>query len=1250
MMARIRFAKKRQRASPPPPSLVSCCNFGVRRKSLGAENAGICAANVDDRKSVTPHQTILVTNGSSRFDRGIVLRSALAFFFVGALTLALSYILNNPLIIWPPAGVAFALAATEGPAAILGAALGSLALGLLAQLLPFQSGYSVAALLSALIVAGSVALRTAVGVWLLRRFRAFPFGGVNISSVGLFVLLGPVATGLIGAALSMANAIVFGDLAWSDAPFFGAVEWCSDALGIMIFTPIIVFYRRSRMGERLHNTAPLIGAGLLTLAVTTGAFAYNQTSQWRRIEGRVTDVAQEFTEKIEATLALGANAVGGLAGAFEGARERDLSDFEAIGRRLLAFGLGMQAVEWIPHVRLADLRSHEESFQKQWRRNYRVFERQADGDAVKPASRADYFPVGYVYPLEGNEGALGFDLASNPDRRAALLAARDTQEASATAGVHLVQNGQMGMLLFVPAFAPPGVDASKNLRGFALGVFSMPRLVDVALRGLGESDFDYWLIDQTDLEHPLDLDATVPGAPRAFRYKRLMPHHFVSRSPQFLAQTRIAFGARDWILILAPREGFVARRTSSYTYLIMVGGALLTCLVCGSAMLTTDRHREIVEDREKALENQKFALDQHAIVSISDPSGHILYVNDHFCRAAGRSRAELIGAKHSVLRSGVHDAAFYGELWATILRGEVWRGEICNRDAAGDLYWLQTTITPLKERSGRLSQFISISTEITPIKRLEDSLRSSEHRLNIALSASSTGLWDFDPAKDEAFFSDAWFLMLGYAPGELPSKRQTFISLLHPDDRPLFVEAFTAHARGQSETYEAEFRLRRNDGEWAWVKSVGKAVERDAHGAPTRVIGIHIDVTKEHEIQRRLVAAKASADRANEAKTNFLQTMSHEIRTPLNGMLGLAQLLDRELLSPDQSKMVQEIRHAGDSLRAIINDVLDFSKVEAGHLRLDFQAFSLKPILLHVRSLLDVTARSKGLMFCVEEAPELEGALIGDAHRLQQILMNLIGNAIKFTEKGEVRARVKLLTSTPQSVRLRFEVADTGIGISPHQIANLFEPFTQAEAAISRRFEGTGLGLSISKRLVKLMGGEIGVESLYGVGSTFWFEVPFERSLQDKTLPAAPPADEPKPEAGRLVGLRFLVVDDSRMNRILVERMLDREGAQVLSAENGAQALERLRAPGEAFDAVLMDVQMPVMDGLATTRIIREQLGLERLPVIALSAGVLDDQRQQVFEAGANDFLPKPVDLDELVATLCRWTRDIAVAGANARG
>ncbi len=1180
-------------------------------------------------------QALDVTKGTPRFARGTVLTSALAFLFTGALSILLSYLLSAPLIVWAPAGVAVALAVRGGRSAILGAALGSLVLGLAAQELLY--GFSDSGFISSLVVACAVALRTAVSLWLLRRFRAFPFSAANITSVGLFFFFGAVLPGLMSAVISTAGSIGLGRLALSDAPLFAAVYWCSDALGIMICTPIIVFYQRSRTGERLRNAAPLIATGLLTLASVTGLLAYEQYSQWRRLETEVTDVAKQLTERIENTLRLGANAVGGLAGAFEGDREGDLRDFEAIARRVVAFGLGIQAIEWIPRVSFADLRSHQESMQKQWRQDYRVFERR-DGQAVPVAERAEYFPVAYVYPLEANKGALGFDLASNPERKVALLAARESGKATATEAIRLVQNGQTGMLLFLPALKSSGAGASEKLQGFALGVFSIPRLLDVALKGLGDSDVDYWLIDQTDPRQTVTLAATGPGQPEAFRYDRLMPHHFVSQSPPFSARTEIEFAGRSWGLLLTPREAFIARRTSSHAFLIMTGGSLLSALMFGFVMVMTDRQREILEDQERALENQKLALDQHAIVSITDPGGRITYVNDHFCRVTGRSSDAFIGETHRLVRSGLHDDAFFGGLWSTILRGEIWRGEICNRNLDGEPFWVQTTITPVKDRAGRLSQFIAISTDITPIKRLEDSLRRSEQRLNIALSASSTGLWDFDPAGDEAFFSDAWYLMLGYVPGELPACRKTFVSLLHPEDRGRYVAAFAAHASGRTEIYESKFRMRRKNDEWAWIKSIGKAVERDASGTPIRVIGIHIDVTKEHEIQSKLAAAKASADHANEAKTNFLMTMSHEIRTPMNGILGLAELLEREALSADQLEMVRQIRQAGNSLLTLVNDVLDLSKIGSGHFQLDLQPLSLAAIFSHLEGLLGVTAQSKGLKLRIGELPQPEGVLIGDPHRLQQILMNLVGNAIKFTERGEVDVEVKLLRSAPQAVRLRFEVIDTGLGVSPRQAKRLFEPFTQADATITRRYGGTGLGLSICKRLVEMMGGEIGVESAPGKGSTFWFELPFERSFQDAPMAAPQPPRSQETEAPRLAGRRFLVVDDSRMNRDVVERMLSSEGARVVLAEDGEQALECLRASGETFDAVLMDVQMPVMDGLAATRRVRRQLRLTDLPVIALSAGVLDNQRQQVYEAGASDFLAKPVQLEALVATLNRWT------------
>lgn len=374
----------------------------------------------------------------------------------------------------------------------------------------------------------------------------------------------------------------------------------------------------------------------------------------------------------------------------------------------------------------------------------------------------------------------------------------------------------------------------------------------------------------------------------------------------------------------------------------------------------------------------------------------------------------------------------------------------------------------------------------------------------------------------------------------------------------------------------------------------------------------------------------------SEAKSDFMANMSHEIRTPLNGILGLAQLLEREPLSTDQIEMVQQLRKAGGSLLAIVNDILDFSRLDSGEFRLERRSFNLGSILGHIGSLLGASAGAKGLEFIVEATPQLAGAPIGDALRVEQVLMNLVGNAIKFTERGEVRLCVQATALDNARVRLRFEVQDTGIGVAPGRLAGLFKPFTQADAAITRRYGGTGLGLAISKRLVEMMGGEIGASSLLGQGSTFWFEANFDLS------PVEAPTAEPAPAtrhrgAGRLSGLRCLVVDDSRMNRDVVERFLHTEGAQVVVAENGQEALNLLRNATKSFDVVLMDIQMPVMDGLTAIRTIRSDLDLADLPVIAVTAGVLEKQRHQVYESGANDFVSKPIDLEALIDKLISW-------------
>ncbi len=529
------------------------------------------------------------------------------------------------------------------------------------------------------------------------------------------------------------------------------------------------------------------------------------------------------------------------------------------------------------------------------------------------------------------------------------------------------------------------------------------------------------------------------------------------------------------------------------------------------------------------------------------------------------------------------------------------------------------------------------------------------------MDAARDGVWDWNVPTDVSVCNDAYFSMLGYTRQELGAAFQHhFVELLHPDER----DALLARIQESLVTaghYSLELRMRGKNGQYRWIASRGKVVERDTAETALRVIGTHRDITErkvaelallelnatlEQKVAERtaqLAQAKAAAEMAARTKSEFLANMSHEIRTPMNAILGLTQLLQRDTLTPDQQDLLHKISAAGAGLLHIINDILDFSKIEARQMSLDYQPFALDGLLQQVENLLAGSAADKGLTLEFQRPEGPTEQLLGDGLRIQQILVNLASNALKFTERGRIELRVIPRQETAMAQRLRFEVSDTGIGISPAALAQLFQPFTQADASTTRRFGGTGLGLSISKRLVEMMGGTIGASSTPGAGSTFWFELPLARVATDAPT-HTPPITAPAPAAPRgprLSGLRVLGVDDNRLNLFLLERALQLEGASVHLAADGQQALQTLRAHPGGFDVVLMDIQMPVMDGLTATREIRQDPALRDLPVIALTAGVLGEEREAARNAGMDDFLAKPLDLTAMVAML----RPYALAG-----
>ena len=391
------------------------------------------------------------------------------------------------------------------------------------------------------------------------------------------------------------------------------------------------------------------------------------------------------------------------------------------------------------------------------------------------------------------------------------------------------------------------------------------------------------------------------------------------------------------------------------------------------------------------------------------------------------------------------------------------------------------------------------------------------------------------------------------------------------------------------------------------------------------------DVTKRRQAEDKLLEAKLAAEIANRAKTQFLANMSHELRTPLNAVMGLAQVLEMGDLRAEQRDMVRRIHQGGLRLLNQINDLLDFVELESNRVEIAHRRFELDEVIDPAIRRLAGLAENKGLPLMIEAAG-VEGAWLGDPLRLSQVLGNLINNAIKFTDKGEIRVNITSRPVDDSSTGLHFEVQDTGTGIPMEVVSQLFQPFAQVDSSNTRRHGGSGLGLAISKQLVERMRGHIGVESTLGAGSRFWFEVPVDRP--DHQIEQPRPRTDTSTAGQRLAGRHVLIVDDSPVNRYLAQEALKREGAKSTLAEDGQQALELLKLRPDLFDAVLMDIQMPVMDGLEATRILRKDPRMQALPIIAVTASVMMSDREAAMAAGMDAFLTKPLELAQLVETL----------------
>lgn len=582
-----------------------------------------------------------------------------------------------------------------------------------------------------------------------------------------------------------------------------------------------------------------------------------------------------------------------------------------------------------------------------------------------------------------------------------------------------------------------------------------------------------------------------------------------------------------------------------------------------------------------------------------------------------------------------------------------------HRHKNGQTIWLMVSATPIFDTDKKFKGSFAMLTDITQRKLTEEKLKESEERLRITLESAQIGIWDWDLVNNLWYATPNSFTALGYEPKYEPVSVNEWIDMIYPDDQEIIQNMIEKVYRSELEIGKKkyEIRYRNAKGGYRWMLVQGFVIDRNKDGRITRIVGVRIDIderkraeeelNKYHEHLEELVAtrtkelseankqlqeAKETADAANKAKSRFLASMSHELRTPLNAILGYAQIFERDaMLSEHQKAGIEIIKSSGEHLLTLISDILDLSRIEANKIELHPSAIDLSVFLDSIRDVIRIKAESKQITVYFKLEPDLPQGIIADETRLRQILLNLLGNAIKFTDSGYIICHVSVLSyqgektdEMPQSrlCTIRFEVKDTGTGIRSDQLEKIFAPFEQARDVAAS--EGVGLGLAISRQLVQMMGGDIFVESELGKGSWFWFDLTF--STTDVTVPI-------KSAGKNIIGYKgvrkkVLIVDDRQTNRQVLIEWFSQLGFDISEAQNGIEAISLARQIQP--DIIVMDLLMPGLNGFDAALKIRESPAISNIVMIAMSASVTDVTDQQYRKAGFNDFLSKPVDLGKL--------------------
>ena len=611
-------------------------------------------------------------------------------------------------------------------------------------------------------------------------------------------------------------------------------------------------------------------------------------------------------------------------------------------------------------------------------------------------------------------------------------------------------------------------------------------------------------------------------------------------------------------------------------------------------------------------------------IIITDKEGHTEWVNRSFERITGYTFNEVKGFKPGdLLQGSATDQLMVNKIAAAMAKKEPIEADLINYHKNGHPYWVRLQIQPVFGTRGNVTHFISIQSDITEQKKVQDDMESATTRLSTLIKNLHSGILVEDQHRNIALLNQTFCDMF-----EIPVKPELLLGADCSDsanqtkhlfrDPELFINKIGRILNEKKPVIGEELEM-----------ASGQVLERDYLPIflNEKFLGNlwqYRDITSRKRIETDLRKATAEAESANSSKSLFLAKMSHEIRTPLSAIIGLSRLMRETLLNPEQKKLNDNVILSGESLLGIISEILDFSKIEAGKIALEAIPFSIREVMKRVYSFQEHTAEEKMITLTSQVDQQIPSALIGDPVRLQQILVNLVSNALKFTHSGGVAITCDLVGLSGGKATLLFAVTDTGIGINTENLKNIFEKFRQEDESVTRSYGGTGLGLAISQQLVNLMGGVLKVESEKGKGSRFFFIIEFmitDTKVLQKTKKTI------SYDSLALADKKILVVEDNEFNQFIVKSILEKWGSNVEIADNGQTAVGQLWLSD--YDLILMDMQMPVMDGLTATRIIRNELN-KSTPIIALTANVTKGAIQRAFEAGMNEYISKPFDEEDL--------------------